>query len=49
MSSTQGQAEHAGGAGPGRQVIATRGDISRWIEPWYVAYAILGALASGLV
>jgi len=31
-----------------RQVIATHGDLHRWIEPWYGAYAILGALASGL-
>jgi len=30
------------------EVIATRGNIHRWIEPWYGAYAILGALASGL-
>jgi len=29
-------------------VIATHGNIRRWIEPWYAAYAILGALASGL-
>jgi len=28
------------------QVIAVRGSFSRWIEPWYGAYAILGALAS---
>ena len=27
-------------------VIPT-GNLRRWIEPWYVAYAILGALASG--
>jgi MFS transporter, DHA1 family, tetracycline resistance protein len=27
-------------------VIPT-GNVLRWIEPWYVAYAILGALASG--
>ena len=30
------------------EVIATRGNVHRWIEPWYGAYAILGALASGL-
>ena len=29
------------------QVIAVRGPFWRWIEPWYGAYAILGALASG--
>ncbi len=28
-------------------VIAVHGPILRWIEPWYVAYGILGALASG--
>lgn len=28
------------------QVIPTR-QVHRWIEPWYIAYAILGALASG--
>jgi MFS family permease len=33
---------------PDREVIATHGNIPRWIEPWYGAYAILGALASGL-
>lgn len=33
---------------PDREVIATRGNIMHWIEPWYGAYAILGALASGL-
>jgi MFS family permease len=27
-------------------IIAT-GTVHRWIEPWYLAYAILGALASG--
>jgi len=32
---------------PAREVIATD-NIKRWIEPWYGAYAILGALASGL-
>ena len=31
-----------------RQVIATAGPVHRWIEPWYLAYAVLGALASGL-
>ena len=31
-----------------RQVIATQGPVHHWIEPWYLAYAILGALASGL-
>ena len=30
------------------EVIATRGNVNHWIEPWYGAYAILGALASGL-
>lgn len=30
------------------EVIATRDNVHRWIEPWYGAYAILGALASGL-
>src|SRR5215469_4619357 len=30
------------------QVIAVHGSFWRWIEPWYGAYAILGALASGL-
>jgi MFS family permease len=33
---------------PDREVIATHGHIKQWIEPWYGAYAILGALASGL-
>jgi MFS family permease len=33
---------------PAREVIATHGNVRRWIEPWYGAYAILGALASGL-
>jgi MFS family permease len=33
---------------PDREVIATQGNIRQWIEPWYGAYAILGALASGL-
>jgi len=32
---------------PGRQVIPVKGPVHRWIEPWYLAYAILGALASG--
>jgi MFS family permease len=31
-----------------RQVIPTKGPVHRWIEPWYAAYAVLGALASGL-
>jgi MFS family permease len=31
-----------------RQVIAIPHDAHSWIEPWYGAYAILGALASGL-
>ena len=31
-----------------KQVIPTAGPVRRWIEPWYGAYAILGALASGL-
>jgi DHA1 family tetracycline resistance protein-like MFS transporter len=29
------------------QVIPTGNNVLHWIEPWYVAYAILGALASG--
>jgi MFS family permease len=33
---------------PERQVIAIKGSVHHWIEPWYLAYAILGALASGL-
>jgi MFS family permease len=33
---------------PDREVIAVRGNIRAWIEPWYGAYAILGALTSGL-
>jgi len=33
---------------PKRQVIATKGPVHHWIEPWYLAYSILGALASGL-
>jgi MFS transporter, DHA1 family, tetracycline resistance protein len=33
---------------PERQLIATKGPVHHWIEPWYLAYAILGALASGL-
>jgi hypothetical protein len=33
---------------PKRQVIAIEGSVHHWIEPWYLAYAILGALASGL-
>jgi MFS family permease len=32
----------------GHEVIATHGNVNHWIEPWYGAYAILGALASGL-
>ena len=31
-----------------KQIIPTKGQVHRWIEPWYAAYAILGALASGL-
>ena len=31
-----------------RQVIAVQGAIQHWVEPWYLSYAILGALASGL-
>ena len=27
--------------------VIPAGQLRRWIEPWYVAYAILGALASG--
>jgi hypothetical protein len=34
--------------GPDREVIAVRGNVNTWIEPWYGAYAILGALTSGL-
>jgi MFS family permease len=30
-------------------VIAIKGPVHHWIEPWCLAYAILGALASGLV
>jgi hypothetical protein len=33
---------------PERQVMAIKGPVHHWIEPWYLAYAILGALASGL-
>jgi MFS transporter, DHA1 family, tetracycline resistance protein len=29
-------------------VIAIKGPVHHWIEPWYLAYAVLGALASGL-
>src|SRR5262249_49477056 len=28
--------------------IAVQGAIQHWVEPWYLSYAILGALASGL-
>jgi MFS family permease len=38
----------ATGNTPERQVIAIKGPVHHWIEPWYLAYAILGALASGL-
>jgi DHA1 family tetracycline resistance protein-like MFS transporter len=31
-----------------REVIAIRGDVHNWIEPWHGADAILGALTSGL-
>ena len=34
--------------GANRQVIPVQGPIRRWVEPWYLSYAILGALASGL-
>jgi len=34
------------GTAPNHPVIPTQ-EVHRWIEPWYVAYAILGALASG--
>ncbi len=34
--------------GSSRQVIPVQGPIRRWVEPWYLSYAILGALASGL-
>lgn len=30
---------------PERQVIAVKGPVQHWIEPWYLAYAILGAFA----
>jgi MFS family permease len=33
---------------PTAEVIPVHGAIHTWIEPWYGAYAILGALASGL-
>jgi MFS family permease len=33
---------------PHREVIATHGNVHHWIEPWYGAYAILGALTAGL-
>ena len=33
---------------PNRQVIPVQGPIQRWVEPWYLSYAVLGALASGL-
>jgi MFS family permease len=33
---------------PDRDVIAVRGNVHTWIEPWYGAYAILGAQTSGL-
>lgn len=29
------------------QVIAARGPVRKWLEPWYGAYGVLGALASG--
>src|SRR5271167_4598051 len=29
---------------PERQVIAIKGPVHHWIEPWYLAYAILAAL-----
>jgi len=32
---------------PSRQVVPIPSDVHSWIEPWYGAYAILGALASG--
>jgi DHA1 family tetracycline resistance protein-like MFS transporter len=31
-----------------RQVIPVQGPVQHWVEPWYLSYAILGALASGL-
>lgn len=34
------------GTAPNHPVVPTQ-EVHRWIEPWYVAYAILGALASG--
>jgi MFS family permease len=33
---------------PDREVIAIHGNVHHWIEPWYGAYAILGALTAGL-
>ena len=33
---------------PHPEVIAAHGNIHHWIEPWYGAYAILGALTAGL-
>jgi len=33
---------------PEGQMMAIKGPVHHWIEPWYLAYAILGALASGL-
>jgi MFS family permease len=31
-----------------RRIIPMEGALRRWVRPWYVAYAILGVLASGL-
>jgi DHA1 family tetracycline resistance protein-like MFS transporter len=31
-----------------RQISPMQGSIQHWIEPWYLSYAVLGALASGL-
>ena len=31
----------ASGESPKRQVIAIEGPVHHWIEPWYLAYAIL--------
>jgi MFS family permease len=33
---------------PDRDVIAIHGNVHHWIEPWYGAYGILGALTAGL-
>ena len=48
MSNGEITNDPATGNTPERQVIAIQGPVHHWIEPWYLAYAILGALASGL-